>query len=1385
MSNYNVKTIARTAVPRSKRLREGAAPEGSQSSGGSAGGGGGAGGNSHSHTNKEDLDRIRVEGQYIKVYIDVEQGGEFVKELVSAKAGYADTAGEAAHALEADEADHALEADHAEEADNADTWDNHQFDDYLDQAVKSTSNVIFAKVTTPAVESQGFTSGPFGSGFQIAKKADGDSYAEVDHLTVRKTMKVYELIIQQLKHQGGIVFYTAASLEISKVEAVSGGYKCYFDTEDGQIPNEFAVGDQARCQRFNLGTTQYKYYWRLVTAVGADYVVLSVADCDAGSAAPAEGDIIVQLGNRTDAQRQSAKVTTTIGNNAPRDEYYQGINSYDLTGKLVTVVGNNEGTVGIFTEDGRFSGKVQIGAGSSGLENLNEWAQAEERISDAEDAAADAQTKINGLLAVINDDSILDLIEKRSLRVEWVAINGIESTSRGSQKGSYYQVKHEFESGAFPFEDSVFEYNGRTFTFGDKKIVFKVVGMSALDAAYLELREFLASVRLNDREEVTYNFDRTKLADLLTHYYDCETHIRDIVSKTIDKKVDDTKQEILGRLETYQTGVEAAIEDLQEQIDNAITTWYHSGVPTLSNYPVVGDPEGDWDTPEKKKKHIGDLYYDKDTGHGYRFLLDGSTYKWEIIRDEGVAEALAAAAAAQDTADQKRRVFLAAPTAADAYDEGDMWLHATAGTYNNETLVCKTAKAAGIAFNIAHWEKASKYTDDTVANLARDEAAAADAKAATARTEAAAADAKAVAAQNTANAATSKLTTWASDSYINPTEKEALKQQLKDVQKEYEEICYEAARYSGYITDYASKLNAYTAAYNTAVTAFNKYTASSPAEIPVGSDYAGIAAYYDARAIFTKSIALGAKARADEAAADAAAAQSTADTANAKADDGLYMLGIINNDTILDRNEKAALRTEWVAINGIESTSRSSTKGSYYTARQHGLKIAANAKNLSYNGKTLTFNGKTITFNLAGLAALDAAYLELREYLASVGLNDRMSDTRNFDRSVANEKLCNYHDAEDAVYVYYDDETKALIENSGSDTKDDIARKLGYRDWAAMVEAAQAGKTIISGGYLQNSLIDTETLAANNALIQTLWNQQAFINRLEAVEATVQRLTVGKLDTLPSDTKSKIQAEGNQIVMLDASGKKKFRVFDGYIGVYDDLRLTKDLNYLSSPLSLTRSIGSYVAQSGTPQYLPDELVGFLNMGWCDKGSTLQINSIRIQLTVPYDTNGRSINYYSNAPSYRVVLYNSDGSAVQSWTCSPGSPTYGSSGTTITATLSLNTTITISEDSSYTLRVYIYRNQGPVVQTSPVYWTSPYGSANVNLSYNTSFYIKLTRSNYEYTHIGRDGLMQVFGDGYLFSDGTDFVVKRGVYMLRLKAYTGIQKSTNGGQTWTSL
>lgn len=62
----------------------------------------------------------------------------------------------------------------------------------------------------------------------------------------------------------------------------------------------------------------------------------------------------------------------------------------------------------------------------------------------------------------------------------------------------------------------------------------------------------------------------------------------------------------------------------------------------------------------------------------------------------------------------KRQVFTSQPTTAQAYAVGDLWVNATYGTtYTNDILRCKTAKASGTAFNISHWEKASKYTDDS------------------------------------------------------------------------------------------------------------------------------------------------------------------------------------------------------------------------------------------------------------------------------------------------------------------------------------------------------------------------------------------------------------------------------------------------------------------------------------------------------------------------------------------------------------------------------------------------------------------------------------------------------------------------------------------------
>jgi hypothetical protein len=222
---------------------------------------------------------------------------------------------------------------------------------------------------------------------------------------------------------------------------------------------------------------------------------------------------------------------------------------------------------------------------------------------------------------------------------------------------------------------------------------------------------------------VKYDSDKKKVTikgDLdIKSTYDGKTLDKYITEKSLDKNAVET---IIKKSQT--------IIDLQNQIDGAIETWFYDGVPTLSNAPAIG-----WTTDNDKKTHLGDLYYDNETGKAYRFAKDGSTYKWIIITDTELTKALkdssqalkdAAAAdkkanGAQATANTKRRIFGSQPVP--PYDVNDMWVNATypndGSTYKNEILKCSTAKAEGEKFDIADWKLASKYTDDTVAEEAK------------------------------------------------------------------------------------------------------------------------------------------------------------------------------------------------------------------------------------------------------------------------------------------------------------------------------------------------------------------------------------------------------------------------------------------------------------------------------------------------------------------------------------------------------------------------------------------------------------------------------------------------------------------------------------------
>ena len=145
------------------------------------------------------------------------------------------------------------------------------------------------------------------------------------------------------------------------------------------------------------------------------------------------------------------------------------------------------------------------------------------------------------------------------------------------------------------------------------------------------------------------------------------------------------------------------LKELQDQVDGNITTWFYSGVPT-----DVNEPASTWTTDTEKNNHLGDLYYDKDTGYAYRYSLDNATYSWIKITDNDVTQALAIANSAKDTADSKRRVFVVQPTT--PYDVGDLWIK------DEELYRCQTTKASSETFEENDWIIATKYTDDTRAN---------------------------------------------------------------------------------------------------------------------------------------------------------------------------------------------------------------------------------------------------------------------------------------------------------------------------------------------------------------------------------------------------------------------------------------------------------------------------------------------------------------------------------------------------------------------------------------------------------------------------------------------------------------------------------------------
>ena len=224
--------------------------------------------------------------------------------------------------------------------------------------LKLLGGAIFAWLKTPDWTAGGM----LGTGIGAYQDAGGMWVIECDKLLVRVKAIFEELEIRRLSYVGGNLLLSGAGSVITAVEDKGTFWRCTIKNDDGTTAtmNYWRAGDQARCQTFNIKAGVYqnvqnRYWWRLITEVGEDYIDVSKSDCEASSDAPAAGDHVVQLGNRTDTERQHAIMLSAVGTDAPAITQYQGINSYRLTGRQKTRISphGNVFTGDFYLNDGR------------------------------------------------------------------------------------------------------------------------------------------------------------------------------------------------------------------------------------------------------------------------------------------------------------------------------------------------------------------------------------------------------------------------------------------------------------------------------------------------------------------------------------------------------------------------------------------------------------------------------------------------------------------------------------------------------------------------------------------------------------------------------------------------------------------------------------------------------------------------------------------------------------------------------------------------------------------------------------------------------------------------------------------------------------------------
>lgn len=490
-------------------------------------------------------------------------------------------------------------------------------------------------------------------------------------------------------------------------------YRCYFlGEQDGEeVENKWKVGDQAQAKTFNVKKGTYhkvenSYLWRLVVNVSSDtvdidgkkyhYVDLSQIDFDSGSDAPAPGDILNQLGHRlNDAQRQTALVLNAVDNYAPSITLYAGVNYYTFLNKEYVEFGvyNGKAFFNVYGDmyigdkgtnpktyikykNGKINIKANLEIGSSiGDKDLDQYIKDNVGIDE------------NKVLDIINNSQVIkDLQKQTDGAIETWFYEGVPTlknlpavdwTTEDLKKihigDLYYDQITGYAYRFTKYNDDVNPYRWNRIK--DNDIV------SALDAANRAQATADGKMKVFYGETKPTNYQVGDMWVNATLEGKFNNDIARAVAKSESFNADDwvlasRYSEAIATIQKwtneYETKFGNLVNEVKQQKDQSIVVWYYGYEPTVDNVPANA-----WNTDDLRSEHIGDIFYDIENNHSYRWT--GTA--WVQIKDADFDEAMKAAKAADDKAgaagdlaDSKRRIFYSDTTPTEPFDKGDLWI---------------------------------------------------------------------------------------------------------------------------------------------------------------------------------------------------------------------------------------------------------------------------------------------------------------------------------------------------------------------------------------------------------------------------------------------------------------------------------------------------------------------------------------------------------------------------------------------------------------------------------------------------------------------------------------------------------------------------------------